>query len=134
MRENAPESGIMLAHDPGGDSNRHCLHQHHRQGFKQEREATARTCPGYLDGQDATVITSDPWHPGMKEGLILKEVQMAPGPALGIVSLTFGPAALRATENAAPAKINLNIKALLSEVKPARLDLPGRNKSQRNMK
>jgi hypothetical protein len=70
----------------------------------------------------------------MKERLVLKEVQMAPGPALGVVSLTFGLAALRATEDAAPVKINLDIKALLFEVKPARLDLPRRNNSQRNVK
>jgi hypothetical protein len=70
----------------------------------------------------------------MKEGLVLKEVQMAPGPALGIVSLAFGPVALRATEGAAPVKVNLNIKALLFEVKLARLDPPRRNNSQSNVK
>lgn len=59
---------------------------------------------------------------------------MAPGPALGVVSLSFGLAALPATKGAAPVKFNLNVKALLFEVKLARLDPPGRNNSQRNVK
>ena len=78
MVNNAPESGVLLPHQPGHGGHGHALHQgqHHR--LEQEREPAPGPGPRDLHQLHPAGLTGDTWDPGVQIGLMLEEVEMPP--------------------------------------------------------
>ena len=99
--QHAPQPGVVLAHHPGHGVDRHGGDHGHQQRLEQQGEAAVGPCPGHVDLLDAALVAADARHAGVQVGLVLEEVEMAPGHLLGVVGRAVGGAAVRAGEAAA---------------------------------
>jgi hypothetical protein len=87
MMEDAPNQGVVFSNQAGGSQHGHDLDELEDEGFKQQREAAVGSSPGYGNAVNATSGTFDAWGAGVKKGLVLEEVQVAPREGLGVIGL-----------------------------------------------
>src|SRR5208283_4981895 len=88
-------------------------------------------CPRHGDLLDAAVLAADARHPGVKIGLVLKEVEVAPAHPLGVVGRAVRGAADRAGKAAAWGEVDLDIEPARLGVEVAAAYRPGRGQTQR---
>jgi hypothetical protein len=74
--DDPPQSGVPLVDHARDNGHRHRLHHGHDQGLEQQRKAAVRPRPGDRDLLDPALLASDPRHPRMQVGFVLKEVQV----------------------------------------------------------
>jgi hypothetical protein len=106
----APQPGVVLADDAGHGLDRHGGDHGHQQRLEQQSEAAVWPRPWHADRLDAAPIAADPWHAGVEVGLMLEEVEMAPGLPLGVVGRAVGRAAVRTGKSAARGKVDLDVQ------------------------
>src|SRR5262249_54300095 len=90
MREATPQTRVVLADKAGGSGHRHILDESHDERFEQKREAGSRPCPRHVDQAHATVGTVDAGDARVQEGLVLKEIEVAPGLLYRVVHRAVG--------------------------------------------
>jgi hypothetical protein len=69
-------------------------------------------------------------HAGVEVGLVLEEVQMAPGHPLGVVGRAVGGGAMRTGEAAAGGEVDLDVEPLCRGIEVAAGHAPGRGQAQ----
>jgi hypothetical protein len=107
-------------------TNRHRLAQGHQQRLHQQRETAGGARPGDLDlGRLGTGSTTYARHLGMENGLILEEVQMAPGAFLGIVDRLVLGTAMRTGEAHTRSETYLQIDSPPIRIESNVNDFPG---------
>src|SRR5208337_4212888 len=94
-------------------------------------EAAVRPRPWHADGLDAACVATHARHAGIQVGLMLEEVEVAPGFPLGVVGRAVCGTATRTSKAAARGKIDLDIEAMCVRVKVAAAHGPWRGQSQR---
>ena len=105
-----PQPGVVLAYHPGHGLDRHGGDHGHQQRLKQKGEATVWPRPWHADRLDAAHIAADAWHAGVEIGLMLEEVEMAPGFPLGVVGRAIRRAATRTGKPATWGKVDLDVQ------------------------
>src|SRR5262249_17167658 len=128
--EDKPEAGVVLADKAGGSSNRHILDECHDERFEQKRETGSRPCPGHVDEAHATVGTVDAGDARVQEGLVLKEIEVAPGLLHRVVHRAVGLAALGTGKPATGLEVDLDIEPLLVDVELAVHHHPRRHQAE----
>jgi hypothetical protein len=111
--DDTPQSRVVLADEAGCSSDRHGLDERHDECLKQEREAGTRPCPRHIDEAYATVRAVDTGDARMQEGLVLEEIEVAPGLFDGVVHWALGFAAGGAREAPTGFEIDRDIEPLL---------------------
>src|SRR5262249_8790247 len=111
--DEAPQTRVVLADEAGGSCDRHALDEGHDERLEQKREAGSGPCPRHIDQAHATVTTIDAGDTRMQEGLVLKEIEVAPGLLDGVVHRAVGLATIGAREAAAHLEVDLDIEPLL---------------------
>ena len=81
--------------------------------IEQEREAGTGPCPRHVDEAHAAIGAVDAGHTRMQIGLVLKEIEVAPGLFDGVVYRAVGLAAIGAGEAAPRLEVDLDIEPLL---------------------
>jgi len=87
MVEDAPNQGVVFSDQSGGSQHGHDLDELEDESFKQQREPAVGSSPGHGNAVDTTSGAHDAWGTGVKKGLMLEEVQVAPCEGLGVVGL-----------------------------------------------
>jgi hypothetical protein len=72
-------------HDPGYRLDRHGRDHGHDQRLEQQGEAAVRPRPWHADRLDTARVAAYARHAGIQVGLVLEEVEVAPGVPLGVV-------------------------------------------------
>lgn len=132
--DDPPQPRVVLAHDPAGRPHRHLPHQRHHQRFEQQREAAARPRPRHRHRLHPALGALRPRHPGMQVRLMLEEVQMPPGPLLGVVRRAACLPAVRTGEAPALGEVDIQVQPLLAHAELAVLHQPGRQQPERQLK
>ena len=76
------------------------------------------------------LVAADPWHSGVQVGLVLEEVEMAPGHLVGIVRRTVGRTAGRAGKPAAGGEVDLDVEPARHGIEVAARHRPGWHDTQ----
>src|SRR5215475_14527294 len=113
MLDDTPQTRVVLADKAGGSGNWHAFDERHDERFEQKREARPRPCPRYVDEAHATVGTVDAGDARVQEGLVLKEIEVAPGLLHRVVHRAVGLAALGTGKAATGLEVDLDIQPLL---------------------
>src|SRR5215510_9337295 len=113
MLDDTPQTRVVLADKAGGSGHRHILDESHDERFEQKREAGSRPCPRHVDEAHATVGTVDAVDARVQEGLVLKEIEVAPGLLYRVVHRAVGLAALGTGKPATGLEVDLDIEPLL---------------------
>src|SRR5262249_29954843 len=116
MLDDTPQTRVVLADKAGGSGHRHILDESHDERFEQKREAGSRPCPRHVDEAHATVGTVDAGDARVQEGLVLKEIEVAPGLLHRVVHRAVGLAALGTGKAATGLEVDLDIEPLLVDV------------------
>ena len=132
--ENPPQTGVMFANQTAGCGHRHHRHHRHDQGLEQQREAAALSGPRYRNALDATCLAGDARHPGVEVGLVLEEIEMAPGHFLRVIGRAASGAATRTGEAAAARKIKIDVEPFVFGIECATGHQPRRPQTQRHLK
>src|SRR5215471_17038078 len=93
-------------------SDRHVLDEGHDKRLEQKREAGSGSCPRHVDKAHAAVRTVDASDARMQEGLVLEEIEVAPGLLSGVVHWAVGLAAIRARKAATHLEVDLDVELL----------------------
>src|SRR5215475_236370 len=88
------------------------LDEGHDKRFEQKREAGSGSCPRHVDKAHAAVRTVDASDARMQEGLVLEEIEVAPGLLDGVVHWAVGLAAIRALKAATNLEVDLDVELL----------------------
>src|SRR5215472_8275835 len=113
MLDDTPQTRVVLADKASGSGNRHILDERHDERFKQKREAGSWPCPRHIDEAHATVGTVDAGDARVQVGLVLKEIEVAPGLLHRVVHRAVGLAALGTGKAATGLEVDLDIEPLL---------------------
>ena len=128
--DDPPESGVRLPQDAGDLLHGKKGGQFHHEGFEEQGEAASFLPPGDGDLVDSMFRTLRSGDPGMKVGLVLEEVQVAPG-ALQAVMNRMGTPALRAGESGALPEGDVQVHPSLQGIPFDGLDEPGLFQAQK---
>jgi hypothetical protein len=90
MMHHPPQPGVVLADHAGDGGDRHGWDHRHQHGLEQQGEAAVWPRPSHVDGLDAAFVAADARHAGGQIGLVLEEVEVAPGLPLGVVGRAVG--------------------------------------------
>src|SRR5262249_25378614 len=108
--DEAPQTRVMLPDQARHSSDRHVLDEGHDKRFEQKREAGSRSCPRHVDKAHAAVRTVDASDARMQEGLVLEEIEVAPGLPDSVVHWAVGLAAIRALKAATNLEVDLDVE------------------------
>lgn len=95
--QDPPQAIGMLGGKLRHRGDRHLPAERQNQELEKERKPAAGPRPWHLDLLDPALSAADPRDPGVKISLVLEEVQMSPGPVLGVVDLAFPGLVARGT-------------------------------------
>ena len=127
--QNPPDARVVLPHQASNGIHRHFPHEDHEQAFEHEREAGALPGPRNVHGLDAVFVAVAARYPGRQVGRVLEEVQMPPGPFLGVVGLAWNSAD-RTREGRALLEVDPDVQPALAQIEVQRGYLPGGLKSE----
>ena len=77
--------------------------------LEQQGEAAAGPCPWHGDRLDAALLAADARHAGGQVGLMLEEIEVAPGLPLGVVGRAVRLAAAWAGKPATGGEVDLDV-------------------------
>ena len=129
MVEDTPNQGIVFPDQASGSQDGHGLDELQDEGFKQQGEAAVGSGPGYGDAVYAAPGTLDTGSAGVEKGLVLKEVQVAPGKGFGIVSLR-GSGTERTSKGGATGEVQIDVEASGFDGEREMIHQPGWQQSQ----
>ena len=107
--EDAPNQGVVFSDQSGGSQHGHDLDELEDESFKQQREPAVGSSPGHGNAVDTTSGAHDAWGTGVKKGLMLEEVQVAPCEGLGVIGLRRGGAE-GTSETGAARKVQIEVE------------------------
>ena len=130
--QGSPDTHIADAEQLSDLTHRHRLAHRHEQRLHQQCEPAVGTCPRYLDlGGFGASIAAYAGNRSMNIGLILEEIEMAPGTLPGIVDRLLFGTAMRAGEPRSRIKANVKVDPSLNRIEGNVYDLPGRRQAKR---
>ena len=132
--EDAPQPGVVFAGDAGDGCDRHRREHGHDQGLEQQGEAAAGPRPRHGDLLDAARRAGDARHEGVQVGLVLEEVEMAPGHLFGVIGVATRSGAHRTGEGAAAREIEPDVELAGLGIEAALAHRPRRRQGQRHLK
>src|SRR5215468_4122103 len=110
--DEAPQALVMLPDQARHSSDRHVLDEGHDKRFEQKREAGSGSCPRHVDKAHAPDRTDNASDARMQKGLVLEEIELAPGLLDGVVNRAVGLTAIRALKAATNLEIDLDVELL----------------------
>jgi hypothetical protein len=116
----------------GGSQDGHGLDELEEEGFKQQGEAAVWSGPGYGDAVDAAPGTLHAGGAGVEEGLVLKEVQVAPSEGFRVVGLG-GSGAERTSKGGATREVQIDVEASGFDGESAVVNQPRWEQPQRRL-
>ena len=128
------EPCIGLPDESGYGGHGHALDQGEDQRLEEERETTARPSPGHLNELHPAPVARYPRDPGVEEGFMLEEIQVAPCLLRGVVGRATVLAALRAGEPPALPKVKVEVEPLRLDIELRPIHVPRRLEAQRHLK
>ena len=124
MVEDAPNQGIVFTDQARGSQDGHGLDELDDESFKQQGESAVRSGPGYVDAAYAAQGTLDARGAGVEIGLVLEEVQVAPGEGVGVVGLA-GSGAEGTSKGGAGREVEIDVEASGFNGEAAMVNQPG---------
>ena len=130
MIDDAPQAGVVFTGQAGDSQDGHGLGELDNEGFKQQGEAAFGPGPGDGDAVDTAEGTCDAGSAGVEKGLVLEEVQVAPGERLGVVGLAVRGGADRARKDGASREVEEDVEAPGLDGETATVDEPRGEQTQ----
>ena len=131
MVDHPPDARVVLG-DQGGDRpDRHLLAERHHERLEEQRKARALPRPGDAHLAHAVLGAQDARHARAEVGLVLEEVEVAPGLLARVVDRAAGALALRAGEASATAEVEAQVEASARGVEARPDDAPGLVEAER---
>ena len=130
MEDDAPQALVLNAEEARCHGDRHVHGERHGHPLEQQREAGAGSRPRDGDEAHAALGAFDARRSGGQEGLMLEEVEVAPGLLDGVVHRAPCGLALGAVEAGAGLEVESDVEALVGSVEVGRGDEPRRGDAE----